>query len=262
MAPEVTTKTSIVTVLGFLLAMVTATKVDITQEWKPDFGWEITCSWSLYANDSLQSVKLSKNKQQFMIFRPENQIGSLSKKQTWNLVENIMNVECLEDENNGVSGKCVCTVEPQQPPRRDFTFSCEVSGERPYFRMDEKEITVEALVPPSDAMMAVTRQESGPASLNCTATGLPAPTIEWTVDDQRVPHNFHGTPVWNATSKLWRVWSSFTPQTEDLDKVQCTPEVAKGNQLVKGQSALYNDARRNTRSLGAFIVIILTTLVR
>ncbi|KAL0879040.1 hypothetical protein ABMA27_004007 [Loxostege sticticalis] len=254
-------KIPIVTILAFLLSLVKATQVEITQEWKPDFGWEVTCSWNLYMNDTLQSVNLSKNKQQFFIFRPETQYGNLRKTNTWDLVESVMKVDCLEAVDSGIKGKCVLSLEPQVPPRRDFTFGCEVSGERPYFRMGQREVTVEALVPPSKAVMNVMTPESGPASLNCSTSGLPAPNIIWTVDDQKVPPNFHGVPVWNATSKLWDVWSSFTPQPEALHRVQCTPEVKKGNQLVRGLASQYNDAYRIVLDGTMIIISALATLL-
>ncbi|XP_063828587.1 uncharacterized protein LOC135077978 [Ostrinia nubilalis] len=239
-------KIPIVTILCFLLALVKATKVDITQQWKPDFGWEVTCSWNLYMNDTLQSVNLSKNKQQFFIFRPYNEYGNLRKTQTWDLAESIIKVDCVEAVDSGIKGKCVLSIEPQVPPKKDFSFGCEVSGERPYFRMAHQEIVVEALIPPSNAEMKAVTSEFGRVTLNCTSSGLPAPSIIWTVDGetQRIPHDFHSTPVWNATSKFWDVWSSITPPPEVLDKIQCTPEVIKGHQVVKGASAQYNDAQK------------------
>ncbi|RVE46837.1 hypothetical protein evm_008482 [Chilo suppressalis] len=262
MAPDVATKTSIVTVLAFLLAMVTATTVDIKQEWKPNVGWEITCSWNLFVDDSLQSVALFKNKQQFMMVRPDKH-KSLNKKQTWYLVENVMTVECVEDENSRVSGKCVVTVEPQIPPKKDFTFGCDVSGERPYFRRKEKEIFIDNLIPPTDSHMTVTKHESDTASVNCTASGLPVPKIVWTVRDVNVPNTFHGTPFWNATSKMWQVWSSFNPQPEDLAELRCTPEIYKDRQVIRGKSATYSDAApKITISIGVSLLFVLAVFLR
>ncbi|CAG9788299.1 unnamed protein product [Diatraea saccharalis] len=226
--------------------MVKSTTVDLTHEWKQNFGWEITCSWKLLADDSLQSVKLYKNGNQFIIFRPENQ---RSMNHSW-YSETVSKLDCAEDDN-GVTGKCVMTYEPQLAPRKDFTFGCEVSGERPYFRTDQKEIFVEYLIPPSDTEITVTKFESGTVSVNCSASGLPAPKIMWTINNQRffkpiiflkVPANYLGPPVWNATSKLWQVWSSFNPQPEDLYSLQCTPEIQKGKQVIRGQSAMYSNA--------------------
>ncbi|KPJ04606.1 hypothetical protein RR46_03217 [Papilio xuthus] len=45
--------------------------INITSVWKPDFGWEVTCMWETPPNDTLQSVRLQNNGQQFMIYRPE-----------------------------------------------------------------------------------------------------------------------------------------------------------------------------------------------
>ncbi|KAL4715692.1 hypothetical protein ACJJTC_006271 [Scirpophaga incertulas] len=251
---------TIVCFFGYLLVLTKATRVEVTQVWKPNFGWEITCSWYLFSNDSLQSVKLSQDNQQFMIFRPEKQYGDLNKKQSWNLAEKYLNVICQEDDERGITGKCVFTVEPRTPPKRDFSFNCVVSGEGPRFLVDEGDTYVEAWVPPSEAEMTVTKQAES-VSLNCSASGLPAPSLIWTVDNQMVPHNFHGTPIWNATSKLWSVWSTFTPLKDNKGTVECSPQVAKDKQLVKGQSALYNDARIPTGYFGTITVVFLLSIL-
>ncbi|VVC96541.1 unnamed protein product [Leptidea sinapis] len=51
---------------------ITAIDLDVTGEWKTDLGWEVICTWETWRNDTLQSVRLYNNGQQFMIYRPEN----------------------------------------------------------------------------------------------------------------------------------------------------------------------------------------------
>lgn len=55
-----------------------------------------------------------------------------------------MTVDCTVPVEKGIKGRCRLTIEPHIPTKRDFTFGCAVSGERPYFKIAEKEITVEA----------------------------------------------------------------------------------------------------------------------
>lgn len=55
-----------------------------------------------------------------------------------------MIVNCAESMDRGVMGTCVLTIELLQPQKNNLTYACEVSGERPMFRMETKNIVIEA----------------------------------------------------------------------------------------------------------------------
>ncbi|KOB77401.1 Uncharacterized protein OBRU01_03390, partial [Operophtera brumata] len=163
-----------------------ASMVDLTSQWKPDCGWEITCSWRLFANDSLQSVRLMDRERQFLIYRPENNGRQFN--QVFQLPEKTFKVECYETSEKGVVGKCVMTLELFQPASEDMSYACEVSGERPLFRVEKKDIEIAALVPPTNATVDVAQRDSSGSRvvLNCTSSGMPAPTLLWSIGEQRV----------------------------------------------------------------------------
>ncbi|KAG6465241.1 hypothetical protein O3G_MSEX015021 [Manduca sexta] len=252
--------TKIILLMSVVWIGSSATKVEITTGWKPELGFVTECSWTLYSNDSLQSVRLYNNEQQFMIYRPEN--NGREHMQTFPLNENFLEVHCVENDDRGVTGKCILTLELFKPPVADLTIACEVSGERPMFRMLKKDIIVSTFVPPTEAVINVvpTGQSAQSVILNCTSTGLPAPSLSWTVGDQKVPHDFSGV-VWNKTSKLWHSWSLFS-YSESTSEATCTPEVNMDGQLVKALAAMYSGASRVVGIKGVIISILLAMLLR
>ena len=249
-------------VLALLLCLdiIRSTKVELFSKWKPKSGWEVECSWNLFTNDSLQSVRLYNNDQQFMIYRPERDGQKLS--QNFDIHGNPLLVECAQTADRGVLGVCVLNVVLYQPPNDDFKYSCEVSGEGPMFRMNKKELTIHNYVPPSAASLRIitlsgSKQTPGRVTLNCTTSGLPAPDLKWTIGSQKVPRDFCGS-IWNAETKLWQAWSllSYTPTSERLDAI-CTPEVSTEGHLVFGRSAVYNKANGIYGTVGFLTVISL-----
>lgn len=57
--------------------------------------------------------------------------------------EEMMLTNCAIPLNDLQKGNCVITLELYQPQTEDITISCEVSGERPYFRIKRKDLVVE-----------------------------------------------------------------------------------------------------------------------
>ncbi|XP_038212599.1 uncharacterized protein LOC119832871 [Zerene cesonia] len=220
-----------------------AIDVNVIGEWKTDLGWEVTCGWQTLPNDTLQSVRLYNNGQQFMIFRPEKH--GTSRSEVFRTPENFMNVDCTTTADRGQQGKCTLILEPYQPPVYDFTYTCEVSGERPMFRIGKKDFYVRVLVPPSDAVLHVKSPEdptSPRVTLNCSSTGLPAPSLLWNVGGDKVQADFSKRD-WNATSKLWQSWSTLSFTRSDLSSTAtCLPEVKSNNETIKGKAAVYNSA--------------------
>ncbi|XP_075976608.1 uncharacterized protein LOC142976906 isoform X2 [Anticarsia gemmatalis] len=230
----------VVVFLCIFIAIVKTTKVDMSSEWKPERGWEITCSWKLFNNDSLQSVRLFENDRQFMIFRPE--VDKNPRIEQYRRLEDEMLVECQESVPRGLVGTCVLTMEFYQPPTNDFRFSCEASGERPMFRMERKSLVVKALVPPTDAVIEVGSRnaDTGRVTLNCTSSGLPAPQLEWRIGEQKVPADFSNRS-WNFTSKLYHVWSVVSYSSSE-HVAMCIPETSKDGETKRGAAALYSSA--------------------
>ncbi|XP_068630523.1 uncharacterized protein [Battus philenor] len=247
--------------LGFFLD-VTAETIDlnITSGWRPEVGWEVTCSWRIPNNDSLQSVRLQKNGQQFMIYRPE--IHGPSKAEIFPTAESAMGVECKLTAAKGRQGSCVLTVEPHRPQTSDFTYTCEVSGERPTFVIERKDYLVKMLVPPNDAQLEYKTYDEvnpGRVMLNCSSSGLPAPTLQWEVDENKVQADFTGR-IWNATSKLWHAWSFLAyTRTDPHAIVSCSPQVLSHQELIKGTPALYSAASilYTTKTLLATIMFLI-----
>ncbi|XP_072930256.1 uncharacterized protein [Epargyreus clarus] len=234
-------------VIILLMVMVTTNALDIniTKTWKPNYGWEVTCLWDTYANDTLQSVRLSNNGNQFIIYRPEKH-GS-GRKEEIPTPDTVMTVDCKMTAPDGQKGICVLGVEPSKPPRT-FVVNCEVSGERPTFRIGDKEVIVRPFVSPSNATIVSTVKEESQEriSLNCSSTGLPAPDLLWTVGDDKVQADFTGR-LWNATTKLWHVWSflAYTP-TEKTSTVVCSTEVTVNKESFHGIPAAYNSVSSTT----------------
>ncbi|VVC96540.1 unnamed protein product [Leptidea sinapis] len=218
---------------------ITAIDLDVTGEWKTDLGWEVICTWETWRNDTLQSVRLYNNGQQFMIYRPEKH--GQSRTEIFRTPEKIMNVDCAITTDKGQKGRCILILEPYQPPLYDFTYTCEVSGERPMFRMGKKDFHVRVLVPPSNAELTVitSNDPSSPrVTLNCSSSGLPAPSLQWTVGDNKVQADF-ARRGWNGTSKLWQSWSSFTYTRSDPTQiVACTPEASSNSEIIRGKKAV------------------------
>ncbi|KAJ8719793.1 hypothetical protein PYW08_011968 [Mythimna loreyi] len=243
-----------------IFASVRAVQVNLTNAWKQDLGWEITCSWAIPADDYLQSVRLYHNNQQFLIYRPET--DGTSTHVVYRRVEDKMSTSCAVLDDARETGTCVTTLELYQPQRYNFTMSCEVSGERPYFRIQRENIVVEKLVPPTDAVFTVSTvdKESGRVTLNCSAEGVPLPTLSWTIDDQQLPRDFSGGH-WNATSKLWHAWSvlSYTPTS--ANGAVCTPAVSREGKIVTGHAAKYNAARKMKGGVFNTLVTVLFLLL-
>lgn len=239
--------------------IVTATNVDVQRDWVQDFGWRITCSWKLYSNDSLQSVRLYNNIQQFMIYRPEKDHEHHA--QYFSRPENGLHVECTETAEKGVTGNCIVNLELYQPQKDDILFACEVSGERPFFRLDRKDVVLPALIMPT-AVIDVVEVSASRVTLNCSSTGLPNLNLIWTIGDQKVPQTFNSSS-WNVTSKLWNAWSllSYTPPEQHL-AVVCTPQVFKSDQLYTGTSSKYNSASNTEFSRLIFGVLLFLVLLR
>ncbi|XP_026730484.1 uncharacterized protein LOC113495763 [Trichoplusia ni] len=241
------------------LGTITAMQVTVTSEWKPDIGWELSCSWQLFSNDSLQSVRMYYNEQQFLIYRPEEDGDKRSG--IYRRPEDMMTINCEETSDRGVTGTCELTMELYQPQKNSFTFACEASGERPTFRIERKAIVIEAFVPPTDAVVEVgsVNAESGRVMLNCTSSGVPAPNLVWTVGEQKVPRDFSGS-FWNATSKLWHVWSVLSYTHSNEHPAVCTPETSKGSKVVQGEPAEYNSAG-DVKDIKSILFAVLTSLL-
>ncbi|CAD0197924.1 unnamed protein product [Chrysodeixis includens] len=175
--------------------------------------------------------------------------------------EDMMTINCEETSDRGVTGICELTMELYQPQKHSFTFACEASGERPTFRIERKAVVIEAFVPPTNAVVEVgsVNAESGRVMLNCTSSGVPAPTLVWTVGEQKVPRDFSGS-FWNATSKLWHVWSVLSYTYSDEHKAVCTPEISKGSKLIQGEPAEYNSAS-NVKDIKSILFTVLASLL-
>ncbi|KAJ0175971.1 hypothetical protein K1T71_008145 [Dendrolimus kikuchii] len=246
-------KAFILIFIVFYCALMAATIVDVKRDWKENFGWQITCSWRLYSNDSLQSVKLYHKADQFMIYRPEK--DGTQRTEIFPVYGDLLQVDCLESAEKGIVGKCLLNLELYHAQMEDMQYSCEVSGEGPFFRIDRKEIVLPALIPPSPAVINVLEEHStGRANLNCSSTGVPAPRLTWTISDQREPQTF-SSRYWNMTSKLWHAWSilMYTSSQDQFLKVVCTPEVSVSNKSYTGLAKEYNSAN----SIGKLILSIL-----
>ncbi|XP_034832928.1 uncharacterized protein [Maniola hyperantus] len=234
-----------VTVTLTLLATITrAIDVNVTSEWIPYHGWEVTCSWATLPNDTLQSVRLYNNGQQFMIYRPEKH--GHGRTDVFHGTDRVMTVNCTKSTYRGQEGRCVLLLEPYQPPAGNYNYTCEVSGERPMFRIGKKDYVIRVLVPPSDAILISNKHEDSSPNrvmLNCSSTGLPAPNLLWSVGDDKVQADFSGR-MWNPTSKLWNVWSYLSYTRNDDSKVLCSPEVTSNNEIIRGRPAEYNSANR------------------
>lgn len=59
----------------------------------------------------------------------------------------------------------------------------------------------------------------------------------------QVPSDFNGT-FWNATSKLWHVWSILSYTYSDEHTATCIPETSKDGKITLGASATYNSAEK------------------
>lgn len=256
---------SIVLLCFLFSASVSAIEVDIKSDWKEKLGWEVTCSWTIPMDDKLMSVRLYNNERQFMIYRPATH-GPI-RNEFFRIPQNMMNVECQVTADKGLRGRCLMTIEPFQPPTNDLNLTCEVSGERPMFKIGKKDYLIEAFVPPSDAELVVgIHKDQSPdrVSFNCSSSAIPAPALQWTVDDQQVPADFSGR-LWNATTKLWQVWSSFSsaPASDRDRKVACTPVVFHaGGQLIKGHSADYTIVNNSAyRFLGVSVTVVIAYIL-
>lgn len=56
-----------------------------------------------------------------------------------------MHIDCATTKDKGQEGRCVMLLEPYQPSLNDFVYTCEVSGERPMFRIEKKDYLVRIL---------------------------------------------------------------------------------------------------------------------
>ncbi|XP_073945854.1 uncharacterized protein isoform X1 [Choristoneura fumiferana] len=191
-------------------------EVNMTGNWKSNFGWELTCVWSL--NSPLQSVRLYKDNVQFMIFRPEKQGPNITTTLTPSADEMAMSVECYDQI---LVGKCHIRLELLKPPKFEAKYQCEVSEEGPRFFIRRVQYVQEVYVQPSYPALEVTTSE-GLNNVNCTAAGTPAPRLLWRIGEQRIPENFSNR-VWDFGTKLWHSWSvvSVPVANEDLS-LSCT----------------------------------------
>ncbi|KAJ8720370.1 hypothetical protein PYW07_012413 [Mythimna separata] len=242
-----------------VFASVQAIKVNLNKAWKQDLGWEINCSWVIPEGDSLQSVRLYQNNQQFLIYRPET--DGASTHVVYRRIEDKMSTSCAVLDDARQKGTCVISLELYQPQRFNVTMACEVSGERPYFIIQKEEIVVEKLVPPTDAVFTniTVDQETGRVTLTCGAEGVPLPHLTWTIADQKVPSDFAGGD-WNATSKLWHAWSVFSYTPTSSTVAVCTPTViseGKTRTIKTGHAAKYNEARNIQGGVFNTIVTVL-----
>lgn len=60
-------------------------------------------------------------------------------------VDKAMSVNCTTITYRGQEGRCVLLLEPNRPPAGDFNYTCEVSGERPMFRIGKKDYVIRVL---------------------------------------------------------------------------------------------------------------------
>ncbi|XP_045536878.1 uncharacterized protein LOC106708374 [Papilio machaon] len=250
----------------FALFLEVATEgihLNITSAWKPDFGWEVTCMWETPPNDTLQSVRLQNNGQQFMIYRPE--IHGASRVETFRTPGNVLSVDCTLTATKGRKGRCVLTIEPYQPPMSDFTYTCEVSGERPTFMIERMDYIVKTIVPPASAKLEYKKYDEvspGRVMINCTSSGLPAPNLQWTVADAKVQADFTGR-FWNRTTKLWHVWSFFAyTRADPSTTVTCSPEVLTHEELLKGTPATFSSASLIDSTKTMIVLFTIVTLLR
>ncbi|CAH0727187.1 unnamed protein product, partial [Brenthis ino] len=244
-----------------LVSIAHAIDVNITGTWQPNIGMEIVCTWETLQNDTLQSVRLYNDGQQFMIYRPERH--GQTKSEIFQTPQTGMYIDCAITRDRGQEGSCKMLLEIYQPGINDFTYTCEVSGERPMFRIEKKDYLVKILVPPTNAtLVSKVGDGSSPSRvmLNCSSTGLPAPRLQWTLDNNDKLQADFTDRYWNVTSKLWHVWSYLSYIRTSDAKVMCTPEVITQSEIIKGIPAVYSSA---IRYFGTNLVIIsFLTLLR
>ncbi|XP_023942557.1 uncharacterized protein LOC112049051 [Bicyclus anynana] len=247
-------------IMAFMVTIARAIDVNVTGEWEPERGWEVACSWQTLPNDTLQSVRLYFNDQQFMVYRPE-----LHGRRVYDVLrgtDKVMTVNCTALTYRAQEGQCLLLLEPIQPPDGNYNYSCEVSGERPWFRIAKKDYVIRAFVPPSDATLTSKQQDDSSLNrvvMNCSSAGLPAPTLSWTVGDDKVQADFSGRS-WSQTSKLWHVWSYLSYTRNDDSQVLCSPEVTSDDEIVRGKAAEYNSANNLSLIGAAELTAIVLTL--
>ncbi|KAM3960205.1 uncharacterized protein ACR2FA_005687 [Aphomia sociella] len=225
---------------------VNSTTVHITDEWKPDKGWELACTWNFTKGDTLQSVHLYLDNQLFMIYRPKNHGPTASR--IWSLTESFIRVDCIE-----AIQRCVLTLKPTEYTNKNFDFMCQVSGEGPRFMEGYDNYTLIAIVPSSDPVIVSTKnKQSNQVTLNCTSTGLPAPKFTWTAgpDDGVVPEDFSSS-VWNVSSGLWQSWSTFVLQSDASLPIKCMSTVSSSKSATPGKQVEYNSS--TSRSPGGIL---------
>lgn len=239
-----------------LVSIANAIEVNVTGKWRPNVGWEVVCLWETLENDTLQSVRLYNNGQQFMIYRPEKH--GQAKTEVFQTLQVGMYVDCAITKDRGQQGLCKMLLEIYQPGVNDFSYTCEVSGERPMFRIGKQDYFVRLLVPPSNATLVSKVQEgSSPprVMLNCSSTGLPAPRLLWTIDNDKLQADFTDRH-WNATSKLWYVWSYLSYVRTNDAIVKCTPEVISNKEFIRGEPAEYNSAFKFGTNLALLVSML------
>ncbi|KAJ2951616.1 hypothetical protein O0L34_g13772 [Tuta absoluta] len=242
----------------FCLLGLTRAKLTLSGDWREGFGWEVTCSWETLPNDTLQSIRMYRNQNQFLAYRPE--IHGRRHKVVSTSGQLLMITICEMITHDGQRGVCLVNLEPRLNVTEDI-FRCESSGERPTFRLESQEYTVFA--PPSAAsveQIAPTENSSRP-TVYCTSSGVPPPKLLWTVEGEKIPGDFSRT-VWNSTSKLWDSWSSYNPQ-QDQVVIVCTPEaITKTGRVIRGKAAILtnggsSDISRISTLLGALMLAFL-----
>ncbi|XP_049875466.1 uncharacterized protein LOC126373361 [Pectinophora gossypiella] len=258
MTPEMGCKTKVA--VWFLLIGVTSAEVTLNGVWKENFGWEVRCSWETWLNDTLQSVRMFRNDKQFVVYRPETSGAQL--REDIPSEDFRMTIFCRLSSPQGQRGSCIAKIEVYRNTSEDI-YKCEVSGERPHFRLEYKEYN--AFVPPTYTSVKQIETDAAKKVLNCTSSGLPAPKLIWTVNGQKIPEDFTYT-AWNKTSKLWHSWSSYNPQS-DYMKVTCTPVVtSKNGQVERGWPVEYvvlpNGTALNSAAKIIVIISLMTSLWR
>ncbi|XP_026758265.2 uncharacterized protein LOC113517719 [Galleria mellonella] len=242
--------------LCFLFVIANSTTVHITEEWVPDVGWKLTCAWDFSKGDSLQSVNLFMDNQQFMIYRPVTHGATASR--IWSLTESLIRIDCEE-----ASKTCVLKLVPTEFTQKNFEFKCEVSGEGPKFMVGHDNYTLVTTIPSSEPEIIATRnKQTNQVSLNCTSSGLPAPKFTWIAgpDERVVPENFSSS-AWNTSSKLWQSWSTFVLQSDESLPIKCLSVVPTNNKTPAKQIQYNAAISYATVGLSGAIKLILAVLL-
>uniref|UniRef100_A0A1E1WHR7 Ig-like domain-containing protein n=1 Tax=Pectinophora gossypiella TaxID=13191 RepID=A0A1E1WHR7_PECGO len=157
-----------------------AQSLRISGHFVENFGWQIYVGWTrTTASHVMENITITRNENEVLVVYVPATHGTTYNASIVNVDSNTnTSISCLQ-ELSAISGICNLSVEVTGPPTDDTYTAIAYWAMNPGTLRGNSTETIIGKASPKISVIKIAGQRD---NLNCTATGVPAPTFVWTLE--------------------------------------------------------------------------------